>query len=493
MSKVILIGIDAATWVIIDPLIAQGFLPNFKRIKEGGYSSVLLSTDPPFSPPGWTSMFTGFLPLKHRIFDFVKRKRNSYFVEPVFSSDKKKPYLWDYLAKHNKRTVAINIPFSYPPTKLNGILTSGLGAPSKDSSFTYPKRLKSYIIKNFPKFDIDFEENNISVADDPKYLKDKVYEVTSEQFRLTKDLFKRETWDFFAVVFRSIDVIQHFFMREKTTIQKYYSQIDTYIGWFLEKIDKETYLIVCSDHGACPISTRFFINTWLINNNFLKMKDRKKKMKLINLDKVESILLKSPLKKMVWILKRNLFMEFFFNIFRFVSYSSQFGDYENVDWQKTRMYCLPTSTGLASLNQEGREPSGIVSYTQRYEVLSDFKQKILVLKHNGKKVVKKAIIVDDMYPYRSKDDTETPDVILVLEYGFTLDTSFSSSEVFLPETKRYGDHTPEGIFSLYKKGMVGKKNEKKTSYGICDIAPTVLNLLQVETKEKFDGNAIFKI
>src|SRR5205823_6036616 len=100
---------------------------------------------PPISPPGWVSMFTGTEPVRHRIFDFVKRKKGSYFIEPIFSQDRREPFIWEFLSEKNIRTIAIGIPFAYPPRPFNGILTTGLGTPSKKSDFTYPSHIKEHI------------------------------------------------------------------------------------------------------------------------------------------------------------------------------------------------------------------------------------------------------------------------------------------------------------------------------------------------------------
>ena len=39
--KLLIIGIDGATWTVIDPLLAQGRMPNMARLIEQGTRSVL--------------------------------------------------------------------------------------------------------------------------------------------------------------------------------------------------------------------------------------------------------------------------------------------------------------------------------------------------------------------------------------------------------------------------------------------------------------------
>src|SRR4051812_22969979 len=68
---VVLIGIDAADWLAIDPLVQRALLPSFARFKKSGRTGVMLSTPPLVSPIVWTTIATGMPPEKHGVLDFV--------------------------------------------------------------------------------------------------------------------------------------------------------------------------------------------------------------------------------------------------------------------------------------------------------------------------------------------------------------------------------------------------------------------------------------
>jgi len=89
--KVIVIGLDGATWDLIKPWADEGKLPTFKYLMENGAWGILESTIPPLSPSAWVSIYTGCKPSKHGIFGFVKRKEDSYFYRPISSKDVKNP------------------------------------------------------------------------------------------------------------------------------------------------------------------------------------------------------------------------------------------------------------------------------------------------------------------------------------------------------------------------------------------------------------------
>ena len=78
MTKLAIIGIDGATFDIIQPMIAEGELPNIARILNEGAFGDLESEKPPMTPPAWTSMFTGLNPGKHGVFHFIGRELGSY-------------------------------------------------------------------------------------------------------------------------------------------------------------------------------------------------------------------------------------------------------------------------------------------------------------------------------------------------------------------------------------------------------------------------------
>ncbi|MFQ6119651.1 MAG: alkaline phosphatase family protein, partial [Methanosarcinales archaeon] len=71
-DKTLVIGLDGATFDIIDPLIEEGRLKNIKHLIERGVRGNLKSTIPPLSPVAWTSFSTGKNAGKHGIFSFTE-------------------------------------------------------------------------------------------------------------------------------------------------------------------------------------------------------------------------------------------------------------------------------------------------------------------------------------------------------------------------------------------------------------------------------------
>ena len=53
--KVLVIGLDGATFDLLTPWMDAGELPRLRALRDGGISGELLSVIPPLSPPAWTT------------------------------------------------------------------------------------------------------------------------------------------------------------------------------------------------------------------------------------------------------------------------------------------------------------------------------------------------------------------------------------------------------------------------------------------------------
>ncbi len=82
-KKVILVGLDGATWDLITPWVHAGKLATFRKLMQQGIWGELESTAPPISPSAWTSIYTGANPAKHGITNFFKTRMNSYLYQPI--------------------------------------------------------------------------------------------------------------------------------------------------------------------------------------------------------------------------------------------------------------------------------------------------------------------------------------------------------------------------------------------------------------------------
>lgn len=122
-ARVYVVGLDGATWDVIDPLIERGKLPVFKAIKEGGAWARLRTFDPTLSAVVWTSIATGKSMIKHGIVDWTYVNRQHIQV-PYSSSEKRVPSIWEMMDQHGLRSVVLNWFVTYPPDAVRGVMVS---------------------------------------------------------------------------------------------------------------------------------------------------------------------------------------------------------------------------------------------------------------------------------------------------------------------------------------------------------------------------------
>ncbi|MGQ4892270.1 MAG: alkaline phosphatase family protein [Candidatus Njordarchaeia archaeon] len=441
--RVILIGIDGADYYITRKFIQMGELPNLQKISINGIFSKLKSTIPPLSPSAWTSIFTGVPPSKHGIYSFTKRQKNSYFPRMITSKDRRVDAIWNILSSYGKRSILINIPFSYPPEKINGIMLTGLGTPSKNSNFTYPVEFKKWILETFPDYDVDFGEDSIDKKN-PESVLPKIEKVTKSQIELTKWLFENERWDFFVSVFRSLDVIQHFFINDDKVILKYYKELDEFVGWILENMEESDTLIICSDHGFSYSHTNFNVNAWLKQKGYLNVRPNKFRYLhniLPSIETIKRLVTKSSIgKRLAYYVKNSeIFTKYILKMF-----PSKEIDIEKIDWDNTKAYFWDGSFGLIYLNLKGREPRGIVDIAERDRLINSIINDLKELKDpkTGQSPIRNVYRGDVFY---GSDNINIPDIVLERNKGYCIRSGLGE-DVFTKKEEFPGDHDVDGIF-----------------------------------------------
>ncbi len=136
-QRIILIGLDALSPEIMEPMLAAGELPNFQRLREMGGYARLATTNPAQSPVAWTGFATGRNPGKHGLFDFIRRDPKTYMPEiGITRLEGGKPRtvrrgkaFWDYCSAKNVPVTILRCPVTFPPDKVKGKMLSGMGTP----------------------------------------------------------------------------------------------------------------------------------------------------------------------------------------------------------------------------------------------------------------------------------------------------------------------------------------------------------------------------
>ena len=275
--RVIVIGLDGATFDLILPWVKEGHLPTFKKLMENGSWGELESTMPPLTGPAWSSFMTGKNPGKHGIFDFMCRDPKGYDWITINATQRKGPSFWRLLSDRGKRVIIFNVPVTYPPEEVNGVMISGYLTPPKAKDFVFPPALKKDLEGQIGLDSTFFPGATYSVGREEKFIQ-AVDEMTDRTIRVMDFLMGRFPWDCFVGVFQTPDLLQHCLWKDlghpvfgKAFLDQY-QKIDRYLGTLLPSLDDRTLLMIMSDHGFGDLKKQIFLNTWLLSKGFLKLK-----------------------------------------------------------------------------------------------------------------------------------------------------------------------------------------------------------------------------
>lgn len=287
-AKIVVIGIDGATWEVIRPLMHAGKMPNLQRLVSMGASGTLHSFEYSASPLAWTTIATGKLPAKHNIRDFR-----------VSRHDLRARQVWDIAASHGRKVGIFQYLVTWPPQPLDGFIVPGWLAPDPAA---YPAELnfinefvnRGRFVRrdeanragDYLRFAARVLRSGLSTSTVGKIVRfgigrvlrrltalDARYRMRSIWVSLSTDLFRhllrKYQPDFAAIVFYQTDSIGHYFWKFRqperfqdisaadaarygSIIDRIYCDADTAIGRILRTVGDDCHVVVLSDHGMGP-------------------------------------------------------------------------------------------------------------------------------------------------------------------------------------------------------------------------------------------------
>ncbi len=508
-SKVLVLGLDGATFDLIKPWAAAGYLPTLKRLMDEGAHGSLRSTTPPMTGPAWTSFATGVNPGKHRLYDWIARDEGEYTFSPVTALDMEAPTLYTLLSDAGRRVCALNVPMTYPPTPVNGVMVSGLPAPSLKVPITYPPNLLNEIMAAVGDYILYPDPGQAYSDAGVDAFLERLYRTTDLRIQTLDYLRSREDWDFAMVVFNGTDTISHAmwkYMDKRhplhdpaaaqkygNAIRDYYAYLDGKLAHYVDELPDDTTLVVMSDHGFGPFHKFIHVNNWLLQEGFMTVNPGLRtglKRAMFRQGFSPMNVYDTLMRLGLGALKREVVRGQGQGLLK-----TLFLSFEDIDWSRTQAYSLG-NVGQVYLNVVGREPQGCVHPGEEYErVREEIIAKLQTLRdpETGDLVVESIYRREELYSGDFLD--KAPDIVFLprrLEYFGFGEYEFGSHKII--ESMRRGisgTHRMNGIFMAYGAAIQpGTVVEDACLY---DLAPTILHLMNEPVAEHMDGRVLSEV
>ncbi len=489
--RVLIIGLDGATFDVLTPLVEAGRMPHLKHLIDTGVSGILDSTKPPITPAAWTTFMTGKGPGRHGIVDFEKYDiaTNRLTFNSTFEIREKT--VWDILSEKKFRVGSISLPMTYPPKRVNGFVISGFETPSTDSDFTYPRDLKQEILRRWPDYSYRTDWQRDAFRRDSVFDRNMRYiERSFEQgCDLTEYCGERYGWDVLMVLFKLVDNLQHKAWRylDPSTRGSDPGRTERCIRCF-ESLDRalkrlsdyaarhDATTIIMSDHGHGSLEGKAQPNLLLKNWGYLGLRSG-----LARAQTRGAYLWRRLSGK-----KNGRFTDG--GIDRELA----------VDWSRTQACVMHAGIyGFLYLNLRGRQPNGIVP-PERYESLRDeIRERLLAEKvrdRTGREIpiFPEVHKTEELYNCRREDQPWLPDLLLVPQPGFAVVRKIRGWQPvrWCSSDRMEGTHRVEGILCVNGPHVLRGKTIRAN---IADITPTILASLGLRVPIDMEGKILTEL
>lgn len=476
MTPTLLLGLDGATFTVLDPLVERGVMPNLAELYARGTRGTLRSIMPPLTPPAWTSLTTGKHPGQHGVFDFFQKEApGSIYFSYSSSQDVRSQTIWTIASDHGRRVISLNFPLMFPAPPVEGAVVPGGMMPWRQLRLgCHPPGLFQRL-KELPGFnpremlDMEMEVKAIDGCPEEEYADWIDLHIAREQRwgEVLDYLMETEPADLVSIMFDGVDKLQHLCWRfidpayhptEPTEweldmlarCERYFRSLDGLIGKAVAHVGPDATVILASDHGFGPTRDVFHVNSWLEQEGYLYWADET-----------------AP---------RRSGEE--------VGFAEMTRHVNAVDWSRTLAYAAtPSSQGINIVEKvpgsEDPLPEDV-----RARISLELASSLMELRHpaTGEPLISDLWTREQAFsgPFEALG----PDLTMVLQEGGTL-SILPSDEIIAQRQQVRGHHRWEGIYLAAGPGIHAGQTGPELS--LVDIAPLVLHRLGLPVPDDMAG------
>ena len=432
--KIAIIGLDG-----VNKKMGKYFIDNTLNIHD------FLSTIPPFTPPSWTSIFTGVNPGKHGVIGWQKKYNEKFIL--TSSSDVSYQRLSEYLDSNGLKSILINIPITYPfsgiKNKDNTIIVSDWASPKQT---VFPNYLKKKYNKYLCEPPHSWKKH---ASIDKKGYPKLVMNYLNERLNIYYDLLENYDWDFYFHIFSEPDWLFHInpeILSDEISNQVY--EIFNKIKEFIKKTERIAEItFVVSDHGFEKKNRTFFVNESLHMGGYLDYTGKKNK----SIDFLQNYL---PKRLIIPLMTR-------------IKVSSSRINHVSKSIKRIAYMIEPPSWGVYV--EDSDYVGELKEYLQKFDEI-------------------KYVFTKDEIFFGGQLD-KMPSLILIPIEGVEFSHKFTGE---ICKDTNFGDHELHGMF--YVNGSQIKENIKFMKVPrVYDIVPTVLHIFNLPIPNSIDGRVLKEI
>jgi predicted AlkP superfamily phosphohydrolase/phosphomutase len=411
-------------------------MPTLQRILLSGAVARLTTPLPTQSQVAWASFATGQNPGKHGIFGLIERNPNPFATYIINALELKSPTIWEILSQHHKFMGVMNVPLTYPPKDINGLMVACSLTPFRDlAQAVSPIDMAPRLLEMDYRIETD---NNLALQQPEAFWQD-LSLTMQRRFQVTRQLLQSEQWSLWQLYDPAIDRLNRFFYHlpgadceYKQQIQEVFTNLDVCLAELLSYLPRNCRLLLVSTHGFRQCKATFMLNYWLEKNGYLLFSQN----------------------------RRNL---------------------ENMH-PHTRAYCL--APGRSFINQAGREQMGMVNPGQDSEdLLQEISHRLqaLLLPNSQEPIVKAIYRGHDIYHGPHLD--QAPDLILEAAPGVDIRANLNASNLWAAPLQPGLPDQEDGFVFI----QVMKTTDSGRAMDIIDLAPSLLHMLDITPPPGLDG------
>ena len=269
MTKTLVVGLDGASWELLDPWIEAGELPNLAALRDTGTWAGTRSCLPPVTFPNWKCYSSGKDPGGFGVFWFENVDLAAGEINVMNGGDYDTAELWDYLNDEGQSAGVVNMPTMYPPRDIGELVVAG--GPdavegeyrSISSGYTSPPELAAELEE---RFDYRVHPDPLLSSNDEHGAEvEAILDLLEKRFEVATHLMDERDLDFVHVTLFYLNVLHHFFWDDEPSLRAW-KTVDEWVGRLDDREDLN--LVLMSDHGCDATQTEFYINEWLAENGY---------------------------------------------------------------------------------------------------------------------------------------------------------------------------------------------------------------------------------